>query len=636
MLSIYVVSSWVLLQVLAVTWEALGLPRRSITYLIILLLGCFPVFIFLVWKFRVAPQGKNIELLEGQEGTGSKSFHKIYFSALGIITTICVITIFLIVGNTFSKSSVKATVLQSNKIAVFKFGNNTGDPKYDIVSKMAADWVIHGITENNLGQVISQEVISQYSDIFFDGKSAMDESTMVREYLKPARIISGNFYLNKDQLIFQSSISEEATGKTLISFKKIICSADSSLDCIEDLSESITGYLATSANKKLMLQDSPPKYDAYKYLLEAKNTDDNEEHLILLNKSILADTTYFEPKVFRVAYYYNQQDYKTADSLLRLIDPDSRQNLRQLNLLNMYAATLKGDNRKAYESLLKEYNIAPFDLVTNKTAMVLALQFVNRPQDVGKIYKAIRNDSLDFQNCNHCVERQYVKALADIQLKNYDEAIKMSRNVLKEVDSDLMKIPLISALVRSGNSTELNDFLFQSELSASPEALQELYILAGREYLLQNDKIAADLYLNKSRKLDSLSTKRDALAESLFYLQDYSKAEAEYKKLHKVNPQDIEFLGRLAICNFKLGNTSEADRNLKDLENLKGKYQFGEVDYFLAEYYAVAGNEEEMYHKLLKSIAEGRLFTSSKFQNDPIFRDYIDSERFKKALKFWY
>lgn len=636
MLSIYVVSSWVLLQVLAVTWEALGLPHRSVTYLIILLLGGFPVFIFLVWKFHIAPKEKNDELLEEQEGTEIKGFHKIYFSALGVITTICVITIFLIVGNTFSKSPVKFSAPQSNKIAVLKFGNNTGDPKYDIVSKMAADWVIHGITENNLGQVISQEVISQYSDMLVEGKSDRDETEMVREYLRPARIISGNFYLSKNQLIFQSSISDEPTGKTLISFKKTICNADSSLDCIKDLSESITGYLATSANKKLMLQESPPKYDAYKYLLEAKNTDDDEEHLQLLNKALLADTTYFEPKVFRVAYYYNRQDYKTADSLLKLIEPDSRQNFRQLNLLNMYASTLKGDNRKAYEAILKEYNIAPFDLVTNKTAMVLALQFVNRPQDVDNIYKVIATDSIDFENCNHCVERQYVKALADVQLKDYDGAIKVCRKVLKEVDSDLMKIPLISSFVRSGKSTELNDYLFQAELSAKPESLQEMYIVAGREYLLKNDKVAADIYLNKSRKLDSLSTIREYLAETLFYLGEYSKAEVEYKKLLRVNPNDIEFLGRLAICNYKLDKTSEADKNIKDLENLKGKYQFGEVDYFLAEYYAVSGNEDEMYHELLKSVAEGRLFTSSKFQNDPIFRDYNQSEKFQKVLKFWY
>lgn len=262
MLSIYLVSSWVLLQVLAVTWEALGIPQRTITYLIIILLAGFPLYIFLVWKFHLAPLLKKDLPAEEGEKPKARGFHKIYFSALGIISTICVVTIFLIVGNTFSKTAASLPIVNTDKIAVLKFGNNTGDPKYDIVSKMAADWVIHGITENHLGQVISQDVIAQYDDMLKGEKSARNQN-IVRNYLQPAKIISGNFFLNNDKLIFQSSITDGATDKTLISFKPNSCNAENALDCIKDMAESITGFLATSANQKLMLQDSPPKYEAY-------------------------------------------------------------------------------------------------------------------------------------------------------------------------------------------------------------------------------------------------------------------------------------------------------------------------------------------------------------------------------------
>lgn len=58
MLSIYVVSAWVVLQVLSVTWQPLGLPHKSVTFLIIVLLLCFPLYIFLLWKFKLAPLHK--------------------------------------------------------------------------------------------------------------------------------------------------------------------------------------------------------------------------------------------------------------------------------------------------------------------------------------------------------------------------------------------------------------------------------------------------------------------------------------------------------------------------------------------------------------------------------------------------
>ena len=636
MLSIYIVSSWILLQVLAVTWEALGLPHKSITFLIIFLLAGFPIFIFLVWKFQIVPLWKKENILEEEERVKIKNFHKTYFSALGIISTLSAITIFFIVGNTFSKPAALPAVIQTDKIAVLKFGNNTGDPKYDIVSKMAADWVIHGITENHLGQVISQDVISQYSDMLIDVKSGQNQDNMVREYLKPAKIISGNFYLNKDQLIFQSSISDEKTNKILISFKNTPCNAENPLDCVKDLSESITGYLATSVNKKLMLQNTPPKYEAYKHLLEAKSTDDDYEYLELLNKALVLDPGYFEPKVLRVGYYYNIHSYKTADSLLKLIKPDSHRNLRQLNLLNLYDAILKGNNRKAYEGILKEYRIAPFDLVTNKTAMVLALQFVNRPRDVEDIYNVIKLDSMNFQSCSNCEDRVYVKALADVQLGNYDRAIFITQKVLDEVDSDILKRPLIAALVRSGKNAELNEFLFKSELSSTPEQLHELYIISGREYSLKNRKTTADIYFNKAKKLDAEISERGYLAETLFYLEDFSEAEKQYQKLHREDPKSIEILGKLAISNYMLGNTSEAKKNLLSLEQLRGKYQFGEVDYILAQYNAIAKNEDLMYHQLLKSIADGHLFISTTFQNDPLFRKYINTDKFQKTINFWH
>ncbi|QAA80573.1 hypothetical protein EI546_01980 [Aequorivita sp. H23M31] len=634
LLSFYIVSSWVLLQVLAVTWEALGLPHTSVTYLIIFLLAGFPVFIFLVWKFRIAPLKKNEDVEEQEKLT--KEFHKIYFSAIGVIGIICATAIFLIVGNTFSKNSVLPSAIHTDKIAVLKFGNNTGDPKYDIVGKMASDWVIHGITENQLGQVISEDVISQYNDMLRSGKSGEDQENMVRKYLKPARIISGNFYLNNGQLIFQSSITDGETNSTIISFKKNTCNSANALDCIKDLSESITGYLATSANKKLLLQERPPKYEAYKYLLDAKSTGSDEEQLALLNSALEIDPTYFEAKVLRVAYFYNQREFKKADSLLKLIKPDSHRNLRQLNLLNMYEATLKGDNRKAYEMLLREYKMAPFDLITNKTAMVLALQFVNRPQDVEEIFNVIKSDSVDFVNCSNCVERIYVKALADVQLNNYQKAINESQKVLAQIDSDILKKPLLQAWVRTGSVADLNNFLFQQELTATPENLLLLYMTAGKEYLLKGNNTTAEIYFKKAKNLGSQISDKHYLAEALFYLGDFARAEEVYHKLHIESPKSIDFLGKLAISNYMLGNNSEAEKNLHMLKNLRGPFQFGEVDYVLAQYDAMANKEDEMYLNLLKSVAEGHLFISTSFQNDPLFRKYINSDRFQKILKFWY
>ena len=43
MISIYLVSTWILLQVLAVTGNAIGLPTITMTYVIVFLLLGFPI-----------------------------------------------------------------------------------------------------------------------------------------------------------------------------------------------------------------------------------------------------------------------------------------------------------------------------------------------------------------------------------------------------------------------------------------------------------------------------------------------------------------------------------------------------------------------------------------------------------------
>lgn len=560
-----------------------------------------------------------------------------YFSSLGIITSLCVIAVFLIVSRNFSQSNsnLLPKVIKSDKIAVLKFGNNTGDPKYDIVSKMASDWITHGITENDVAQVITQDQIDEYRSILKGKNIEEDENTIVKEYLKPSKIISGNFYLKNGNLLFQGMLTDGKTNQTNISFKPTECAAENPLNCIEELNESITGYFITEDQKKLMLQETPPKYDAYKYLLEAKYSNDNEEYINLLNKSIAADSTYFEPKVLRVAHYYNLSQYKTADSLLKLIKPDSYRNKRQLNLLNMYEALLKGENRTVYRTILKEYEIAPFDLQTNKTAMVIALQYVNRPQDVDAIYKMVAMDSMNLQNCADCSIRIYVKAYADIELGKYSSAIQLMENTQKEVEAKLLNRPLAIAYIRSGKGEELDQFLRKINIIASPAEAQELYLQAGKEYLLKDEKEKANAYFNKIINAERETVAPKMLADAFFYKEAYEKAEPIFKEVYAEEPSKSDVLVKLAICNFKLGKMEEAQKNLNSLESLRADHQFGEIDYALGQYYAAANNETELYKHLLKAAANGHLYHWKFFRNDPQFKKYNKTKAFEEVMDFW-
>ena len=121
MQSIYVVSSWVLLQVLALTWKPLGLPEKSVTYLIILLLIGFPLYILYIWKANVSPLEKEVIVLDKTELKKKAAFKKMYFTILGITAILCFVAVSLIINKNFKSIAELPSVNQSDKIVVLKF-----------------------------------------------------------------------------------------------------------------------------------------------------------------------------------------------------------------------------------------------------------------------------------------------------------------------------------------------------------------------------------------------------------------------------------------------------------------------------------------------------------------------------------
>jgi len=637
MLSIYVVSSWVLLQVLAVTWHPLGLPDKSVTYLIIVLLLCFPIYIFYIWKANIVSSAKEEVLLDAIEMKKKSDFKKAYFSSLTVISTLCLAAVLLIVNNNFSKTkSLQNVVKQSGKIAVLHFGNNTGNPEYDIISKIAADWIMHGITENKAGQVITQEVVNQYANVLKIKNNKEEVNSTVKEYLLPSKIISGNFYLKNNKLLFQCIIKDGVKDETLIAFQSKECDLNNGIDCIDDLKESILGFLMTEDLKKEMLQEIPPKYEAYRYLMEANNTSESQEYISLLNKAIEADSTYFEPKVFRVAYYYNRGDFVKADSLLKNIKPNLINNKRQHNLLNTYNALLTGNNKKVYTTTLNEYEIAPFDLKSNRSTMVVALQMVNRPQDVTAIFNEIKMDSMDKQNCPECLIRIYVKALADIELKKYENAFQLLEPIAEESEKIFLNKALITSYVRSGKNDKLDNFLNKLELVNNPETYYDFCLFTAKEYILLGNSKVANLHLTKILSAAKKITNKKLLAETLYFKNKFKEAEKLLEELYKIDPTDTDVLIKLAICNLKLGDKKEEKLYLTKLEESRKIYQFGSIDYAFAQFFAIAKNKMEMEKHLTKAVAEGHLFTSQTFQNDPHFVKYKDSPSFRTILNYWH
>lgn len=267
--------------------------------------------------------------------------------------------------------------------------------------------------------------------------------------------------------------------------------------------------------------------------------------------------------------------------------------------------------------------------------MVVALQFVNRPEDVEAIYKTVNMDSMSLQNCAYCVQRIYVKAFADIELGKYPTAIQNIEMAQKEDETKSLNKPLAIAYVRGNKTEALNQFWRKIEITSTPAETQDLYLQTGKEFLLKNDKTKASEFFNKIINAAKGTLDPKMLSDALFYEEEYTKAEKVLKEIHIKNPDDIEVLAKLAICNFKLGNLSEAEKDRKSIETLRGDYQYGSVDYALSQYYAATDNQPALYKHLLKAAANGHTYTWQFYKNDPQFLKYNTSKEFKEVMDFW-
>ncbi|WP_445383657.1 tetratricopeptide repeat protein [Robiginitalea sp. IMCC43444] len=650
-LSIYVVSAWVLLQVVDLIAEPLNLPGGTLTYLLIILLVGFPVYLYLLWRFelRHKVRKKPLKNADGDLVPGKfvkTGFQQLYFSILSIIGLLAISVVLLVIKQNNETITMPQNTLseaeENDKIAVLTFNNNTADASLDIIGKMAVDWIMHGITENKLGQVISPKIVQDYSNILKASILPTGDNGVLKTYLKPSKVISGSYYLDKDRLLLQCSILDGNLNTTLISFEVTECKADSPLVCIEALKQEILGYFRSRGDTQILLEDTPPSFRAYQLWLEAEEALEQPNYLDLINAAIAADSSYFKPKLDRVLYYYNRDAFAVADSLVRVLSTEIGTNKQQLNMLKHLEACLKGDNKTAYRTYREEYNNAPMDLELNSSLMVLALQFVNRPQDVDPIFEAMDMKDMDLGNCIQCEYRYFIKGMSNIELGRAGETIALLEPFARSEGLEWIKRALLKAYVQAGETEAAKKVLEYVKLVGESDYWEQNMLVTGMEFLKVGNTAEANAYFDSlirfyaEQPAPLKNYQKKIRAEAAFYKEDYAMAEKWYSQLLEETSLNASERAFLAATFFKNGKESSSSEQLQALKEQRSRYQFGDIDYALAQYYAISGEDKQSMEYLKKAVAAGKRFTNSTFQNDPIFMPYYKTAAFKEVLEFWY
>lgn len=275
--------------------------------------------------------------------------------------------------------------------------------------------------------------------------------------------------------------------------------------------------------------------------------------------------------------------------------------------------------------------------------MVVALQFVNRPEAVDSIYnKQLAMEKIDSLNCLTCEYRFYTKGMADIALGKPEIPIEMFGKYASVKEFYWVKDVLLYAYVRTGQQDKIDEILNTVKLTGNTNIWRDKCLLLGKQFLLQGKKEASDAYLDlllgsfdlSDAELKEVEMEQKAMAH--FYKGDFPIAVRFFEELVEVDPDDIDNNAFLAMSLWKTGRTEKAEEVMEKLERLRTDYQYGAIDYARARYFASTGDADLTIQHLIRAVAAGKRYNPGTFQDDVLMRPYKEMDAFKNVLTFWH
>lgn len=160
---VYVVASWVIMQVADVMFPAFALPGWTITLVALLLLLGLPIALVLAWAFELTPAGL-VRADNSSESRGkSRQGGPVFVVALLVIVTAAAIL-------AFNRVSLLAPVIRGDappdlrSIAVLPFQNVSGDPVNEPFTVGIHDDLLTSISKIGSIRTISRTSVIQYRD----------------------------------------------------------------------------------------------------------------------------------------------------------------------------------------------------------------------------------------------------------------------------------------------------------------------------------------------------------------------------------------------------------------------------------------------------------------------------------------
>lgn len=249
--SVYLMTAWLILQVIAVVSPYLNLPKVYGTYVTVALIIGFPVVCIFAWAFELTPEGiKATSEVSKDESIAKQTGHKINHVLMALII---ILVVYVAVDKLWLSASpivvetAKAVDVEEEKsvktLAVLPFLNLSTEPDQEIF--------VDGLTEellNTLVRIPELKVLGRTSSFAYKG--VQKDIKVIAEELDADYIIEGSVRKNQQDLRITVQLIDAATGAHLFSDN-----FDRQLENVFALQEEVSDQVAAALKLNVIHQD---------------------------------------------------------------------------------------------------------------------------------------------------------------------------------------------------------------------------------------------------------------------------------------------------------------------------------------------------------------------------------------------
>jgi tetratricopeptide (TPR) repeat protein len=537
-----------------------------------------------------------------------------------------------------------APLPSAKRVVVVPFENRTGQSTLDPIGAMTADWVVQGLANTGLVEVVPTTAALAASRVLRGSQrreNGRDEVALLMKETGAGIVVSGAYYQQADSIYFRATVTDALRGRVLNALAPIASPSAQPLVAIEQLRQRVMSGLASHLNPRIgeatvMTGISPPAYSAYRSFAEGLElfiARDWRGSIDRFRDAAAQDSSFVPPLFFACLAFTNLQNLPAVDSILLLARPHlSHVSEAERQAFDFMEARARGDLVAAYRASLRNPQFTPGGL--GHWGLANAAMWVNRPRETVRISRQLDPERGELRGW-----LWYWRDLsrAHHRLGEFRAELDVTRRARKLFPDDAQPLTYeIRALAALGRERELREILLE-QAPRFPAPPSTLWRSAGVELLAHGSRASGEEMIRESIRRVTPARLVDPpvrlfVAQGHAMVGELDEAERIVRSLEAGRPERLEVEGMVGTLAARRGNRAEATAISDRLAARGGRYVYGRNTHWRARIAALMGDRDAAVRLLRQAFDEGMEIWDS-MHAEPDFAAIRDYPPFRELLR---